>query len=186
MDDPDDNWKRLVDGARAGREEAWEEMFNLLYPKVRARVSGLLPRREEVDDLMQDVFLRICRSLHQYRGGSFPGWVDCLAKRICYDALRRRRVRPEWRFSDLGFDPDAGSASEPEGEVDAAGIITELFRMLPPEQAWLLQEIELAQRSIGEVSTELGWTAAGGRVRLFRARQALKRIYDKWDEKGRT
>lgn len=182
MGDDEEDWGELVRGARAREPNACESLVERLYPRVAGRIGGLLPRRDEVQDLAQEVFLRVFSRLGQYRGGSFPAWVDSIARRVCYDALRRQKVRPEWRFADFSEDPPESRAEEWKRDVDAASILSRLFEQILPEQAWLLREVELEQRPISEVSRDMGWTAGGGRLRLLRARRALKRAYESWNE----
>lgn len=80
---------------------------------------------------------------------------------------------------------DEGSG-EFRRDVDAAGVLEKLFAMLPPAQAYLLEQVELGEREIGEVSQEFGWTATAGRLRLMRARRALKRVYQQWTSNERS
>jgi len=102
---------------------------------------------------------------------------------VCYDALRKQRVRPEWTFTDLGDGAPEDSAEEESrsSDVDAAEVISTLFQMLPDEVAWLLREVELKQRSIGEVAVDMGWTQTAARLRLFRARKKLKNVFHSWN-----
>jgi DNA-directed RNA polymerase specialized sigma24 family protein len=55
-----------------------------------------------------------------------------------------------------------------------------------PEQAWLLQEVELKERSIGKVAKEMGWTEVAGRLRLMRARRSLVRTFEKWEHEAKN
>lgn len=178
------DWTPLLDRVRAGDESAGRELVEALWPQVAGRIAGLCPRRDEIEDLAQEVFLKVCTCLRQYRGGSFRAWIDVMTRRVCYDALRKQRVRPEWRFSDL---PDFETGGLVDGNVshggdDAMGILAALFAKLPAEQAWLLKRVELEECAIGEVSKEMGWTEVAGRLRLLRARRQLKKAYASWNE----
>ncbi|MCP5559646.1 MAG: RNA polymerase sigma factor [Verrucomicrobiaceae bacterium] len=178
MSDAEFDWSELVQRARCRDAAAERLLVERLYPRIAGLVRTWKARRETVEDLVQEVYLRLFSRLDQYRGGSFPAWVDVITRRVCYDALRKRRVRPEWTFAELGEDaPAEGAAVLDPADVDAAQIVAELLARLPPTQAWLLREVELAERAIGDVAKEMGWTAVGGRLRLFRARQALKKLY---------
>lgn len=182
------DWQQIVAQVQQREPKAERELVDLLLPQVYARITRLLPRRSEAEDLAQEVFAKVFSKIDRYRGGVFPAWVDVITKRVCYDALRKQRARPEWRFSDLPDDPAEAVDQTPvinQKDFDAPRILEQLFSMLPPEQGYLLEQIELRERSIGEVSKELGWTATAGRLRLFRARRALERSYQKWiNEKG--
>ncbi len=175
-EEPD--WDDLVRGARRGDPAAQAALVERLWPRVAGMASRNLPRGAEIEDLAQEVFLRVFSRLWQFRGGSFPAWVDRIARNVCYDALRRQRVRPETVFADEEVarrpDPRAGDPVRNE----AAALVALLLRRIAPEQAWLLREVDLCGRSIGEVSREMGWTEVAGRLRLLRARRSLRRAYE--------
>jgi RNA polymerase sigma factor (sigma-70 family) len=175
-------WTSLVSRVRSGDPDAERELVDCLYPRVLRILRVWKTRREGIDDLAQDVYLRVFARLDQFNGGSFTAWVDVITRRVCYDALRRQRVRPEWTFADLGDAIPDEQAAPTEEDCDAAEVVSRLLGKIPGPQAWLLREVELTERSIGEVSHEMGWTAVGGRLRLFRARQALKNAYNEWRE----
>lgn len=175
-------WAPLLERVLKRDEAAECELVERLWPRVAGRVAGLCPRRDEVEDLTQVIFVKVFQKLRQYRGGTFEAWVDILARRVCYDALRKQRVRPEWRFADLE-DFDEGrivdrEAAEGFGD-NAREIIGALFRRMAPQHVWLLNEVELKERTISEVSKEMGWTNLAGRLRLMRARRLLEAEYHK-------
>lgn len=126
------NWDDLFARIMNREEAAERELVEKLWPQVAGRIGGLCPRREEVEDLAQVVFLRIFQNLPSYRGGrggSFELWVDVIARRVCYDALRKQRVRPEWRFSDLDeFDEETVPEERKASELsEARHVLKRLF-----------------------------------------------------------
>lgn len=181
MDD-DDEWADILRRVRAGEPAAERRMVERLWPRVAAIGMKWRPRNSDVEDLAQEVFLKVFSRLWQFRGGSFPAWVDRITRRVCYDALRRQRARPEWRFADLGEPfPDSGLADEtrdPTSASEARRIVECLLDRLPPNQAWLIREVDLMDRSIGELSKSMGWSEVAGRLRLLRARRRLRREYE--------
>ena len=175
-------WAELVDRVRAGDSAAERALIEALHPKVAARISRLRPRRETLEDLTQEVFVRVFHKLDTWRGGSFPAWVDVIAKRVCYDALRKQRVRPEWTFTELGEDASQNlPAEEVYRQIDAREMVAQLLAKMPPEMAWLVRTVELKEQSIGDLSQEMGWTPTAGRLRLFRARQRLKTVFNEFE-----
>ena len=177
------DWTALIDRVHARDQAAQRELVELLWPQVSARIHGLCPRRETVEDLAQEVFAKVFAKLWQFRGGKFEAWVDRVTRNVCYSALRKQRIRPEWTFTDLGGKVPADPAAPHHeiSDVDAAEVVAELFKMLPDEVAWLLREVELKERGIGEVAREMGWTSTAARLRLFRARQKLKNVFEDWN-----
>lgn len=182
------DWQPLLARVRSGEEAAQVELVESLWSQVAGRIHGICPRRETVEDLSQEVYARIFSKLEQYRGGVFEAWVDQLTRRICYDALRKQRVRPEWTFTDIGENhlKEPEQAPPDPADLDAAEVLEKLFALLPPEVAWLLDEVELKERAIGEVAREMGWTNTAGRLRLFRARRKLKDVFERWNHDEQT
>ncbi|MDA7882322.1 RNA polymerase sigma factor, partial [Akkermansiaceae bacterium] len=150
------DWSGLLVRVRAEEPAAQQELVAALWPQVSGRIQGLCPRRDSVEDLAQDVFVKIFAKLWQYRGGVFEAWVDQVTRRVCYDALRKQRVRPEWTFTDVGDEAEeqAASGGGDMNNVDAIEVLAKLFQLLPDEVAWLLREIELKERSISQVAQE--------------------------------
>ena len=77
-------------------EAASRALVERLYPLVSRVVRANLPRRDEPEDLMQGVFLKMFSKLEQFRGEVPRAWVSRLALTTCLDQLRRQKVRPEW------------------------------------------------------------------------------------------
>lgn len=114
------DWASLATAANSGDDAAAREIVDRLYPQIAGRIFHMLPRREEVEDLAQEVFLRMFSRLGQYRGGAFRAWVDAIARRVCHDLLRKRRIRPEWCFADFPEDPPELSTPAASHEPEAA------------------------------------------------------------------
>lgn len=92
--------RRVIQGEEAAARALIEE----LYPQVIRIVRGHLPRRQAEEDLAQEVFIKLLANLAQYEaraGVPFEHWVSRLATRVCLDALRSERRRPELRLADL-------------------------------------------------------------------------------------
>lgn len=181
----------LLARVRARDEVAAGELVERLYPLVAQVVRSHLPRREEPEDLMQEVFLKMFSRLDQYRGEvPFEHWVARISLNTCLDQLRRQKVRPELRWADLTESEQAvvetvTSEAEP-ADADAPQALTLLNRlldMLPETDAWLLRQTELEQKSLREVCEAAGWNYGAARVRLFRARRRLQAMFQKLDAK---
>src|ERR1700689_1556495 len=92
----------LIEKARSGDDAA----FNLVVKAYRKRILGtiarLIGRPEDVEDVGQEVFLRLYFSLDQLRSAEvFEPWLYRLTANAAYDYLRKRRRRMESRMADL-------------------------------------------------------------------------------------
>lgn len=178
-------WPALLARVRAGDAAAAEALVRRLHPLVARIAQGHCPRGDDPADLVQDVFVKMFSRLDQFDGRApFEHWAARVAHTTCLDALRRRRARPECRWSDLTDEEQAAletvaGASEP-ADADAPGALALLERLLAslsPEDAWLLRQVEIEERPLAELCAERGWSGVAGRVRLFRARRRLARAF---------
>lgn len=177
----------LLAAVRAGDDAAARALVERLYPCVAAVVRAHLPRRDDLEDLMQETFLKMFARLDQYRGDvALERWVTRIALNTCLDRLRRQRARPELRCADLSVEDQTfleGLAEErPQRDADAPRALAlweRLLASLPAADAWLLRQIELEERSLAAVCQETGWSAVAARVRLFRARKRLRIAWKK-------
>lgn len=177
--------KSLLERVKAREEAAARELVTLLHPVVSRVVRGHLGRRDEPEDLMQEVYLRIFGRLDQYRGETpFVHWVRRVALNTCLDRLRRQRARPEFRFADLTDAEQELMRETPSEEVAteyqqgaAMELIERLLGCMSEKDAWLIRELELRGKTIAEVCAETGWNAGVTRIRAFRARARLKALF---------
>lgn len=94
----DDDLPLLLAGVRAGDESAARLVVERLYGQVRKIVLAHLPRRDDPEDLMQEIFLKMFSRLDQFRANvPFQHWVARIALTTCLDQLRRQQARPELR-----------------------------------------------------------------------------------------
>jgi RNA polymerase sigma factor (sigma-70 family) len=177
---------------RAKDEGAARRLVEYLYPTVLRIVRAHLPRSVAEEDLMQDVFLKMFSRLHQYGGQvPFPHWVSRIAVTTCIDSLRRQKRRPELRWSDLSEEQaeamEAVLHDTGGGGVDHAYAARELIELLlahlAPEDRLVLQLIDVEQKSVAEVRELTGWNSTLIKVRAFRARRKLRKVFENLEAK---
>src|ERR1700723_870494 len=92
----------LVEKARTGDASAFNQIVLAYRRRVLGTVSRLIGRPEDVEDVAQEVFVRLYHSLDQLRSAEvFEPWLYRLTQNACYDYLRRRKRRSELRMADL-------------------------------------------------------------------------------------
>jgi RNA polymerase sigma-70 factor (ECF subfamily) len=154
----------IVDEARAGDVDA----FGDLYAAYSRMVHGILMSRvpwDEVDDLVQDVFLTAFRKLHTLRdSAAFGSWLAMIARNRAHDYHRHMTETAE-----LPEDVAAAEATE----VEAAAILA-LIRRLPEAYRETLV-LRLVEGMTGpEIAERTGLTAASVRVNLHRGMKQLR------------
>jgi RNA polymerase sigma-70 factor (ECF subfamily) len=123
----------------------FDAVFRRYSPYVASIGLRLLGRDDELDDLIQDVFLEAHRGLSRLReAGAVKGWLARICVRRAVRRLRRRRLRALLSLDTLTHDADlAAPEASPEARVDIARLYRELER-LPAltRAAWVLRHLE--------------------------------------------
>jgi RNA polymerase sigma-70 factor (ECF subfamily) len=181
----------LVAAARAGDESA----FGRLFERHRRLVSRLgyrfFPRRDQVEEIIQESFIKAYFALDDYQGGgekSFVSWLARIAVRTCYDELRRARRRGESSIGDLSEEEAAylherfrssGAGGNVEGAAISRDLANKLLSRLRPDDRMVLALLKLEELSIAEISNLTGWTTAKVKMRSHRAQRGLRQLLRK-------
>ena len=184
-----------LERVRASDQRAARELVEHLHPMVIRIVRARLPRREAEEDLTQEIFLKMFTRLAQYQGSvPFPHWVSRIAVTTCIDHLRAQQRRPEFRWADLSENEadvlDAVLTSENEvGAGDALAaheLVHKLLDQLKPDDRVVLQLLDLEQKTLVEVSEITGWNVTLIKVRAFRARRKLQKLFTELKNRERA
>jgi len=92
----------LIKRAQSGDSAAFNEVVVAYRKRILGTITRLIARPEDVEDVAQEVFLRLYFSLDQLRTAEvFEPWLYRLTVNAAYDYLRKQRRRQEYRMSDL-------------------------------------------------------------------------------------
>ncbi len=172
---------------RAGDENAAHALVQRLYPMVMRLVYCHHSRRTSAEDLAQAIFLKIFAKLDQFSGRvPLEHWVARIAINTCLNELRLERHRPEVRMADFNEEEQAviqqllhTSDDVPLDQTqEARELLDQLFAKLKPAERLVLVLLHLEERSAQEISQLTGWSVSLVKVRAFRARLKLRRLWD--------
>jgi RNA polymerase sigma-70 factor (ECF subfamily) len=175
-----------LDRVRGKDQAAARDLVEHLYPLVIRIVRSHLPRRAAEEDLAQEIFLKMFTRLEQYQGAvPFPHWVSRIAVTTCIDQLRAQKRRPEFRWADLTESEaevlEAVTADDtqaaPDDALAARELVGRLLDQLKPEDRLVIQWLDLEQKTIAEISALTGWNGSLVKVRAFRARRKLQKLF---------
>ena len=194
-DDPPFDLAGCLDRVRRRDQAAARALVEHLHPLVSRIVRSHLPRRVAEEDLSLEIFLKMFTRLAQYQGAvPFSHWVSRIAVTTCIDHLRAQKRRPEFRWADL---------SETEAEVldnvmtnqndvpanDALAaheLVHKLLGQLKPDDQLVVRLLDLEQKTIAEISLLTGWNQSLIKVRAFRARRKLQKLFQDLQRTERT
>jgi RNA polymerase sigma factor (sigma-70 family) len=163
------------------------QLLEFLHPHVRMIVRANLPRRRsDEQDIIQQILVRVFQKLPTYKGEvPLVNWVARVSYNHCLNVLRAQSIRPEWRMADLSPEQarfleesrDPQREPSPAEAIAARDLLDLLFAQLKPHERLVIELIEVQDRSVKEVAELTGWTQMAVRVRAFRARQRLNKLY---------
>ncbi|HUB68533.1 MAG TPA: RNA polymerase sigma factor [Candidatus Methylacidiphilales bacterium] len=184
---------RCLQRWQQGDESAAEEIITYLYPLISKIVRLHLPRREQEEDLIQEILMKTFSRLHQYKGTApLTHWVSRLALTTCLDKLRAQKIRPEIRRTDLTpeeadvFDATwlDGSTRAATDAIHARDLVDKLLATLKPEDRSLILMVDLEGRSLEEISETTGWGISKIKMRLFRIRSQLRKTIQTLEQRS--
>lgn len=161
--------------ASAGDRSAQQTLFRQLRSRVHATLYRVLGSNEHMEDLLQESFIEIFRSLPHYRGESLlQTWADRVAARVAFHYLRRKTSRREkertWEPVQLHV---VGSPEEHAQHREGIKRLYGLLRRMKPEDHVALALFMVDGRSLEEVATVLGVSVVAAKNRVSRARRKL-------------
>lgn len=168
----------LVARARGGDRWAGEALYRRHAPDVIRVSTLLLGRGAEVDDVVQDAFVKALRKLDSLRDpASFGGWVARIAANLSRSRLRRRalfrRLGLDRGDEEIGLDQLAVESVSAEDRAELARISVAL-RELPADVrvAWTLRRVE--GWPLGEIGEAVGASLATVKRRVAAADEVLR------------
>jgi RNA polymerase sigma-70 factor (ECF subfamily) len=177
----------LIERARSGDDAAFGQVVSVYRKRILGTISRLIGRPEDVEDVAQDVFLRLYFSLDQLRTSEvFEPWLYRLTVNACYDYLRRQRRRHESRMSDLSeqqvlmADAVAGGKADQDERYHRSvkEFVSTLLQGVSEEDRILLVLKEVEGLSLKELEKIYNVKENALKVRLFRARQRVLKAFE--------
>ncbi|HCY86063.1 MAG TPA: RNA polymerase subunit sigma-24 [Desulfobacteraceae bacterium] len=167
----------------------FQDIYTSLQPKILNYLSRLLGP-EEAEDLTQEVFDKVSRNLKKFKGKSKPStWVYRIATNTAIDKLRSAERKQSGNASSLSENtntPTAASSILPEPPApdemvvarEMNACINEFIDALPLNYRTILVLSELEGFSTRELADAFGISPSNAKVRLHRARAALKKALE--------
>jgi RNA polymerase sigma factor (sigma-70 family) len=158
--------------------------FSILVDRYKDLVFSLalkmVKNREEAEEVAQDTFIKVFKSLNQFKGDSkFSTWIYKVTYNTCLDRLKKhKRHQPivsidEFNSNQIKSLDNALDAMENDERAQA---IQDCIKILPSDEAFLLTLFYFDEQSIDEIAKIMGLTPNNVKVKLFRSRKKLTTI----------
>ncbi len=174
--------------AQSGDEGAFNQIVLAYRKRILGAIYRLIGRSDDVEDVSQDVFVRLYYSLDQLRAVEvFEPWLYRLTVNAAYDYLRRRRRSMDIRMADMSEEQvvaaDAAESgrrnSDEREQIEVRETLETLLSEVSEEDRILLTLKEVQGLSVRELAEVYSINENALKVRLFRARQRVLRAHDK-------
>lgn len=179
--------------AQRGNREAFGALVERYQRRVFALVFRVTGERDQVEDLSQEVFLKVYRAMRGYnQSAAFGTWLSRIAVNHCLDYLRARRNTRNRVESFDGSPEDlespaksfAASGPDPERAALLRDMVSKLLTRAPEEDRIVMALKELNGMSIEEIAEILELKVGTVKVRLHRARKRMLADYRKMQGGG--
>lgn len=177
----------LIKRAREGEDAAYTQVVQAYRKRILGTIARLIGRPEDVEDVGQEVFLRLYFSLDQLRTPEvFEPWLYRLTVNAAYDYLRKHRRRREARMADLSeqqvtmADAVAGTKRDDEEQRRRRirEMVNSLMNAVSEGDRVLLTLKEIEGLTLKELENVYGVNENALKVRLFRARQRVLKVFE--------
>lgn len=179
----------LVARLQAGDPDAYERLVRVHGGRLLSVARRFLPNNEDAQDAVQEAFIKAFRAIATFEErAQLHTWLHRILVNTALMKIRARKRRPEESIDDLlpTFQSDGHQTTESREWSDAiverketAAIVRRAIAQLPEQYRVVLTLRDIEERDTIETAAALGTTTTVVKVRLHRARQALRTLLDR-------
>ena len=171
----------LVRRARDGDFNAFEQLFDRHRTLVYRFAYQMTSRRDDAEDVVQEAFVRAYQNLHRYRDeAKFTTWLLRIVTNLCTDQARmsQRRTALEQQEAAGALDwMTSGESEDPVQNLEADRrkiALRKALNALPIHHRSVIILRDIEEREYPDMAAILGCTVGGAKLRVLRARRALR------------
>lgn len=184
-----DNEQQLVLDLQAGSEQAFRTLIDLYQDKALSTCLGFIPNKQDAEDVVQEVFVEVYRSVGNFKGDSkLSSWIYRIAVNKCLEAIRfkKRKKRRAFFQSLVGMHENNGA--DLARDFDHPGVLLEnkertavLFskiEMLPENQRIVFTLCKIDDLSYKEAAEIMNTSVSSVESLMFRAKKNLQKLLE--------
>jgi RNA polymerase sigma-70 factor (ECF subfamily) len=175
----------LIRAIQSGDHNAFETLINRYQRQVANQIYMNMGNRDDVEDIAQEVFIRVYRSLPKFKfNSSFFSWIYRITMNLCIDEIRKRKIRrmlsldflAEDYLDKIGVSDEVTTPSESVLLNEKKDIVRRAMQHLSKEHREILTLREYQDLSYDEIAETLGLTVQAVKSRIFRARSEIRNL----------
>ena len=176
-----DSDESLVRRAREGDFDAFETLFDRHRLLVYRFAYQMVQRRDDAEDMVQEAFVRAYQNLHRYRDeAKFTTWLLRIVSNLCTDQARMTQRRSNLEQKEAVGALDWMTIGNFENPIDNLEEDRRRFALrkaiaaLPEHHRQMIVMRDIEEREYSDIADVLGCTVGGAKLRVLRARRALR------------
>jgi RNA polymerase sigma-70 factor (ECF subfamily) len=171
---------RLVAEAREGSEKAFRKLVERYHPMAYAVVRGVLGDRSDVEDVAQEVFIKIFRGLPGFRGNAkFSTWVYTIARNEAINAVRKTDPAGTSIEDVVVETPDEARPDEQYRRKIRREHLERCLSEIDRDHRLVLELRYMGEMSYTEISDVTGLPIGTVKTYIHRAKVALKKVMNR-------
>ncbi|MCC1484522.1 RNA polymerase sigma factor [Winogradskyella immobilis] len=178
------NDDQLIEAITNGDTKAYGQLVNRYKDLVYTLALRMLKHKEEAEEVAQDAFIKVYKSLNKFKGDSkFSTWIYKVTYNTCLDRIKKNKKH----LNDVAIDEytehkleTIDNALESMIKEEKSALIKRCIDKLPSESSYILTLYYFEELSLDEMSDIIGISANTIKVKLFRARKKLTVILEQY------
>ncbi|RMG27514.1 MAG: RNA polymerase sigma factor [Bacteroidetes bacterium] len=160
-------------------EEAFRELHRRYFSKVYYQCLSYVKDQAIAEDLSQEAFIKLYDRLSRFHGkSSFSTWLYSLVRNVCLDYLRKAGKSATQSMDDYQL-PDMPEVEDDELLAIKVEELAVILEQIPPDDKAILIMKYAHDWQIDEIAEHLGASESAIKMRLKRAKQKVKLLYEK-------
>ena len=171
----------LVRRAREGDYRAFEQLFERYRTMAYRFAYQMVGRRDDAEDIVQEAFVRAYQNLHRYRDeAKFTTWLLRIVTNLCTDEARKNQRRSVLEQQEAAGALDwmtVGDTEDPVNNLEEDRrklALRRAMNALPVHHRTMIVLRDIEEKEYPEIAKIVGCTVGGAKLRVLRARRALR------------
>jgi RNA polymerase sigma-70 factor (ECF subfamily) len=177
--------KTLIDKARHGERDAFDELYRVYATHILYQVSLFLFNKEDIEDAAQEIVYQMYTSIYQLRSSyAFSVWLHRIIKSVCYSRNKKNIKESNVENVDdyKGELFETGEDVQPEAEVvtkDRNKLLREIIGELPQNQRIVITMFYFDEMSYKEIAAAMDVTVSTVSTNIVKAKMRIKEKFEK-------